>query len=211
MTRLPRHFALLVPLALAAACTAPSGATNVSPSSVSHEPSTPAAAAPSAAASSAPSSTLPATGETTPGHPDVSVEPLGGDRYEVTVADPDAKVWRLAIGMADGTSEAALRVVVTTGDVRYAVDATVLTPPAGPRNVHLRRPNAGPICEPTTGACLAPDGVRTPGNPSRHAASFVVTLDPDRAVALTGATAAWASEPFIRGPWQVSEPLTIGG
>ncbi len=215
VTRLSRRLAILVPLALAAACTAPTGAATSAPGA-SRAPTTAPAASPSAAAPTLPpttatSSVPPATGETAPGYPDVSVEPLGGNEYRVTVADPEAKVWRLTIRAAEGSPGAALRIVVTTGDIRYAVDATVITPPAAPRHVHLRRPNAAAICEPTTGACLAPDGVRTPGNPSRNAASFTVTLDPDRAVTLTGATAAWADEPFVRGPWQVAEPLTLGG
>ncbi|HEY3523547.1 MAG TPA: hypothetical protein VGK63_07560 [Candidatus Limnocylindrales bacterium] len=209
MTRLPRRFAVILPLAVAAACSAPPAGTTSTP------PTTPApsAAPPAARATLEPAHTLPATaavGETSPGRPDVSVEPLGSNRYRITVADPAAKVWRMTVRPADDSSVAALRVVVATGDIRYAVDATVVTPPAGPRHIHLRRSNAA-VCEPTMGVCLAADGVRTPGNPSRHAASFVITIDPDRAVAVTGSTAGWDGEPFVRAPWLIAESVTLGG
>jgi hypothetical protein len=213
VTRLSHRLAIILPLAIAAACTAPTaGTTSTSPASPGQ--STPSGAAPSAASSTAaPAHTLPVTsavGETTPGRPDVSVEPLGSNRYRVTVADQEAKVWRLTIRPADGSTTAVLRVVVTTGDIRYSVDATVVTPGAGLRHVHVRGSSAV-LCEPTMGACLAAHGVRTPGNPSRHAASFEITIDPDHAVAVTGSTAGWDTEPFVRGPWLVAESVTLGG
>jgi hypothetical protein len=211
VSRLPRQLAILVPIAFIAACTTPTGAATDRPSA-----SAPRSGGPSVATASATPTppTAPvasgATGGTSAVRPDVSVEPLGGDTYRITVADPDAKAWRMTIQPADDSGP-FLRVVVETSDVSYSIDATAVTPPADRTRVHLRRPNTAPICELTTGACLARGGVRSPGNPSRHAVSFLVTLDAAKAVAISGGIAEWSSEPFILGPWLESEALVIGG
>lgn len=191
---------------LVAGCAAAAGpSATVAPS----EPSSPTASP----RPSAPPKTLPPTGNTGSGYPELTVS-ADGPGYVIEVADPAAKAWRIVFGGTGTLAADRLELLVEVGDIAPAVQVSIVidgeTVEVSELGGILSTPtSAAGGCHPTLQVCYSSGGIGI----DLQGGTVGLILERLEAGSFTilGETATWPAEPFVLGPWQTTEPLTTGG
>lgn len=179
----------------------------------------PAAVAPSTSAP--PNATPPLTGGTggtgnvdRPHYPELDVTEEPG-RLVVTLADPEAKAWRIRVEGSGAAAGSDLEIIVETGDVEYnviarstsggaVVDEKDLTGMVGDSTA------AAGGCHPEMPVCYSSAAFVLPSEGDGRLEVGLDLPEPIGALRITGATSPW-SEPFVLGPWRETEAHAIGG
>ena len=184
--------AALVACLVLAACTASPAATE--PSSRAAPPATPGPTAP------------PVEGNVDRTFPELSVEMSAG--YLVSVTDPGARAWRVELRGTGDASHDWLEVFVEVGDVAPGAEARLY---AGGHLVDTVEIGAlvgadtaaAGGCHPTLDLCVSSGTIAI--DPLAGRVTVLVQALSDEGVEIRGATADWPGEPFILGPWRVTE------
>jgi hypothetical protein len=141
------------------------------------------------------------------GRPELAIEALASDVLEISVTDTTAKAWRISVSGPNPHDR--LELVVETSDVTAGIEVDeIVGDQVISTNDLTRMPDDPTVaaggCHRTLGICYASDGIKlTPGH-----GTLMATFrfrDPNRPIAVTGATAGWPAEPFILGDWRESQ------
>lgn len=197
MTPHPRRIALLGPVLvlLLAACGAGTGTATPSP-----DPSLPLTGA----------SPAPPIGGVDRTFPELSVAE-SGPGYEIALVDPTASAWRIVVSATGGVSDDRLDLLVEIGDIApgiemmmivggQVIEATDLAPAIGEETAVTGG------CHPTLQVCYSSAGIRLDLDDGVLSLALE-RIEPGR-FTIRGATAEWAGEPFILGPWRTATPVT---
>lgn len=137
--------------------------------------------------------------------PELSIEPFGTDTIAATVTDPAAKAWRFVVAGTGDRSGDQWVLQVETGDVGPVVTSieTVggLTREPVDRTSLVDGSPAARVCSVVLPVCVEAIGLRLPQDGDGTLLARLVVTDPAVPLAVTGATATWAGEPFVLGPW----------
>jgi hypothetical protein len=221
-----RIASLLLALPLASAVAACGAAPPAPSAAVAVTPSAPATVAPATAAilptvsphpapSPTPAPTPGASGNEGnvdgPGAPDFSVEPTTAQTIRVTLTAPDAKAWRIAVAGTGDRASDRWELTVETGDVAPVITTTevangVAADPAVQPTLETGAAK-GRICSATLSVCLVASSLRLPADGTGTIVLALVRTDPASALQVSAATAAWAGDPFVLGPWTTTEPF----
>ncbi|MEI7744309.1 MAG: hypothetical protein WCK58_11260, partial [Chloroflexota bacterium] len=142
------------------------------------------------------------------------VEPLGGDAYRVTVADADAKAWRLSVAGAGARAGDRWDIAVETSDVAPSIVATEVVEGSVVDTMDLSGFADGTAaaggCHSILPVCLDSSGFRLPDDGDGTFAVILHLSDPATALTVTASTAGWPADPFVLGPWITTDPFTWG-
>ncbi len=146
--------------------------------------------------------------------PELSVEFPAADLVDVTLADPDAKAWRLVVRGTDAKAEDRLEIVVEASDVMPLITATEIQQgeivDVMDLTGYLDGTAAAGGCHRTLDVCIDSSWFRLPEDGDGR---FAIRLQMPRAgtsLLVTGGTAGWPGEPFVLGPWSDTEPFPWG-
>ncbi len=140
--------------------------------------------------------------------PELSVEIEDG--YVVSVMDPAAKAWRVAVAGTGTRAGHRLEVIAEVGDiapgaeVRFELDGQLLDVlELGSMIGDATSASGG--CHPTLDVCVSSADIDIDG----ESGTLTVRFDMlgDGPISIEGATAGWPEEPFVRGPWDTTEPF----
>lgn len=168
-------------------------------------------ARPAATPTTAPAATAwPNTGNVTgPGAPDFSVEPVSGQTIRVTLAAPDAKAWRLTVAGTGDQSADAWTFEVETGDILPGITTTeTVGGKAGEAKLQEKLAMGtakGRVCSTTLPVCVIAKSVELPADGNATLVLDLVRTDAAAPLSVTAATATWDGDPFVLGPWTVTE------
>ena len=147
--------------------------------------------------------------------PLLSVEFPAAETITATLQDPAAKAWRFVIAGTGARAGDRFELVVETGDIAPTITATDVR--AG-KIVEVRDLSgfgdgaAGtPACHGTLPVCAESTGFRLPANGDGTLSVRLTLRSPATPLMVTGATATWPGEPFLLGPWTVTESFPWGG
>lgn len=209
---------VLVAIALAACSGAAPSAVPATPTAtatpgpVTPTPETPAPVTPAPT----PEATQGGTGnvDNPAGGPVLGIEPGGGDAIRATIEDPAAKAWRLVVA---GTGELAANrweISVETGDTAPVITATEVVDGRVVDTMdltgYLDGTAAAGGCHSVLPVCLDSSGFRLPADGDGRLAVVLHLPEAGTPLVITGATAGWDGEPFVLGPWTVTDPFTWG-
>ncbi len=192
-----RPFTMLIPVLLTAVLGACTTATAAPPSPVPTDPiDRPAPVA-------VPTRT-PAVGNVDSVFPELAVEQTE-EAYVVSVTDPAAKAWEIAVAGTGPAATDRLELVVEVGDtapgasVRVIVGGLLVDTLEFGSMIGVATAAAGG-CHPTLEICLSSGDISI--DPESGTLSVRLEDLGGRGVAIRGATAEWPGEPFILGPWR---------
>jgi hypothetical protein len=141
--------------------------------------------------------------------PEVSIEPAGTGTIRVTLADPAARAWRIAVeGTGDHAGDAWV-LTVQTGDV--APDITTIETANGVTGEPVVQEGLqagtakGRICAASLPVCVVASSVALPSGGNGTLGLELIRTDPAVAMNVAGSTAAWPADPFVLGPWTTTE------
>jgi hypothetical protein len=182
----------------------------------------PAAVAPSPASPANP--TPPLTGGTggtggtgnvdRPQYPELDVSEEPGSLL-VTLADPEAKAWRIRVEGSGAALGSSLEILVETGDVEYNIVARSTSGGALLDENDLTGMVGDPTaaaggCHPLMPVCYSSAAFTLPSEGSGRLEVGLDLPEPIGALRITGATSPWF-EPFVLGPWRETEAFTTAG
>jgi hypothetical protein len=141
--------------------------------------------------------------------PELSVEVSNG--YLVTLTDPAAKAWRVDVQGTGPRAGDRLELFVEVGDVAPGAEARIYEDGSLVDVIDMTGMIGVPTaaaggCHPTLGVCVGSGTITL--DPGTGRLSVLVETLADGSVQITGATADWPDEPFIVGPWRMTEPFT---
>lgn len=143
------------------------------------------------------------------GGPIISVEPLRTLAIRVTLADLDAKAWRVTVAGTGAAAQDRWTLTVETGDVAPAVTTTeTLGGVDGEAREQVGLESGartGRICSVSVPVCLQAATVVLPSDGNGTLVLELTRTDTATSLRVTGATATWPAEPFIVGPWTTTE------
>ncbi len=144
-------------------------------------------------------------------YPELTVEALGSDAVQVTIADPAARAWRLVIAGTGDIAGDRLDLVVETGDTEPSIIAAEVRGGIIVDEMDLSGYADGTAaaggCHRTLAVCVDSDGFRLPADDDGTFSVRLTVVDPGAPLTITGGTATWPAEPFILGPWTDTEPF----
>ncbi len=147
-------------------------------------------------------------GDVEPSFPELSIEIEDG--YLVSVTDPAAKAWRIAVAGTATRSNHRVEVIVEVGDtapgatVRFELDGQLLDVLELGSMIGANTAASGG-CHPTLGVCVSSADIDIDGESGTLTVRFEMLGDGP--ISIEGATAGWPEEPFILGPWDTTEPF----
>lgn len=144
--------------------------------------------------------------------PELSVERNADGTLRVSVTDPTAKAWRIIVAGTADRSDDRLELEAQVGDVEPSVvvreidgDAVIDQQDLTGLSGELTAAAGG--CHRTLPVCWASADLSPPAADGPTFAVDLALLDPDVELAIQGASADWLGEPFLVGPWRVSDPF----
>ncbi|MEX2012066.1 MAG: hypothetical protein WEF51_07520 [Chloroflexota bacterium] len=151
----------------------------------------------------------PPVGNTDRQYPELSVS--RGDGYIIDLVDPEARAWWVVISGTGGNEGDRIEIVAEVGDiwpgaaVRVYVGGELFDTTDMNGLIGNRTAIAGG-CHPVLDLCFSSAGIDIRPDDGR----LTVALQGAAAGAfgIRGATASWAGEPYILGPWQGTEAVT---
>jgi hypothetical protein len=147
-------------------------------------------------------------GDVEPSTPELSIEIEDG--YVVSVTDPAAKAWRIAVTGTGTRAGHRLEVIVEVGDiapgaeVRFELDGQLLDVLELGSMIGADTAASGG-CHPTLGVCVSSADIDIDGESGTLTVRFEMLGDGP--ISIEGATAGWPEEPFVLGPWDTTEPF----
>jgi hypothetical protein len=149
-----------------------------------------------------------------PGRPELSVEPVAANSFQVTISDPAARAWRLVVSGTGDHGGDRWEISVETGDVAPLITATEVR---GGKVVDVMDLSgyadgtaAAGGCHSTLPVCLDSDGFRLPRDGDGLFSVRLELPDAHTPLLIRGGTAAWPGEPFVLGPWRDTAPFPWG-
>jgi hypothetical protein len=145
-------------------------------------------------------------------YPELTVEMPDADTLRIRLDDPTAKAWRLDVAGTGDLAADRFVIEVETGDVAPAITATEIR--AGrvvdemDLSGYLDGTAAAGGCHATLRVCVDSDGFGLPEDGNGRFTLRLSVGDTRGPLTITGSTAGWPGEPFILGPWVVTEPFT---
>jgi len=200
---------LLAGILLAACSAAGTGPSNP-PASTALPSATPVPTlAPSTVAPSVPvpsPSAAPGLGNVDRTFPELAVEVA--DDYLVTLTDPAARAWRVDVRGTGPRAGDRLELFVEVGDVAPGAEARIYEDGRLVDVIDMSGMIGVPTaaaggCHPTLGVCVGTGAITL--DPGTGRLTVLVETLVDESVEVTGATADWPAEPFILGPWRMTE------
>jgi hypothetical protein len=140
------------------------------------------------------------------GRPELTIESVTQDELRVTVMDPTAKAWRIAVTGKDAADR--LELIIETGDIAPGIRIDEIVGNEVVNTDDLTRMPDQPTvsaggCHRTLGVCFSSDTIEVGAANGIVSATFRFR-DTSRPIAITGSTASWPGEPFILGDWRDS-------
>ncbi len=149
-----------------------------------------------------------------PSGPQLSVEPVASQTIRVTLVDPAAKAWRLAVeGTVDHAGDGWV-LQVETGDTGPVITTTETA--AGVERQPIEQPalesggSRGRVCSTVLPVCLRAATVRLPADGDGTLVAELVRTDAAHPLRVAGSTATWPTDPFVLGPWTTTEAFPWG-
>lgn len=146
-----------------------------------------------------------------PGDPDFSIEPVGNDTVRITLSAPDAKAWRIQVAGAGAKARNAWELTLATGDVAPAVTTTETFNGVADEPIEQMRLEMGTatgrVCSRALPLCVIASSVELPADGNATLVLELVRVDASAPLSVTASTATWDGDPFVLGPWTLSEPF----
>ena len=200
------------------AAAGPSGAPSFTPIAQAPRPTPvprPTVSAPQATPTPAPTRT-PVVGDVDgeTGGPELTSEDVDADTIQATIADPDAKAWRLVISGTGALAGDRWEILVETGDVEPLITATEVRDGAVVDVMDLTGfgsdTAAAGGCHSTLPVCLDSEGFSLPADGDGTLSIRLELPEAGQPLSIRGGTAGWPAEPFILGPWTETEAFSWG-
>ena len=141
--------------------------------------------------------------------PQLSVEPVNAQAIRVTLVDPEAKAWRLVVDGTGDHSGDRWVLQVETGDIGPVITTSETVP--GVQGQPVEQPDLesgigrGQICSTILPVCLRAVTVRLPDEGNGTLVAELVRTDAALPLRVAGSTASWPTDPFVLGPWTMTE------
>ena len=146
--------------------------------------------------------------------PELTIVRVDAETIDVTLADPDAKAWRLVVRGVGERAADRWEIQVVTGDLRPDITATEIRAGRTMDVMDLSGFADGTAaaggCHGTLPVCLSSNGFRLPRDGDGTFSARLLLSDAATLLMVTGGTASWPGEPFILGPWTDTEAFPWG-